>query len=183
MRRLMLLGTLLALVSVGSATAQAPSAPPLPPATKLEAFSPTAGSVMTVGDNDLGTAGSVSVHAKEFRDSKSGVVRGLTVEVDESQYRRELSLVDTDEIPELLKGIDAILDVKANPTTYRQFEIHYRTRGALQVVVYSSAEGKIGYIVQAGRVLIASAALNDGDMRKFRGMVAAGLEKLSAASP
>src|SRR5262245_65443573 len=79
-----------------------------PPATKLEGFKPSAGSLVTFGYDELGQ-GLVSVDVRELRDSKGLIVRGLVVEVIENQYRTERSFVDADEIPELLKGIDALL--------------------------------------------------------------------------
>src|SRR5208282_4154515 len=84
-----------------------------PPATKMEGFKPAAGSVLTLGYDELGKVGGVSVDVREMRDAKGANVRGLLVDVTQNQYRQERSFVDADEIPELLKGFDALLDVKA----------------------------------------------------------------------
>ena len=65
---------------------------------------------------NLGSVAGVSVDVREARDGKGSAVRGLLVEVTESQYRKERSFIDSDEISELLKGFDALLEVKANPT-------------------------------------------------------------------
>ncbi len=148
-----------------AATAQqAPAAPP-PPATKLEANKPAAGSIVTFGYDDLSNVAGISVDARELRDSKNVPVRGLVVQVYQSQYREERSFVDVDEIPELLKAIDALLEVKSNPTSFRSFEVRYTTRGELRLTAYNSSAGAIRFAVEAGRTLKASRSdLSDKDL-------------------
>jgi len=60
-------------MSQAAPTATAPpSAPPPPPATKVEAFQPAAGTIFTIGYNDLGTIGySIVVDARE-RPTRAG---------------------------------------------------------------------------------------------------------------
>src|ERR1700737_3348056 len=77
---------------------------PPPPATRREAFKPSAGSIVTVAYTEMGSVDGVSVDARELRDSRAGSVRRLLIDVRESEYRRERSFVDADEVPELLKG-------------------------------------------------------------------------------
>jgi len=48
--------------------------------------------------------------------------------------------VDADEVGELLKGFDALLEVKANPTQFKNFEVRYTTRGELQLTAFSSRQ-------------------------------------------
>jgi len=109
--------------------------------------------VLTLGFDDLGSVRGISVDVRELRDLKSpGVgVRGLVVDVRESQYRNERSFVDADEIPELLKGLDALLAVKENPTPFKNFEVRYTTRGELQLTAFSTRDGSINYSVRVGR--------------------------------
>jgi hypothetical protein len=167
------LGTLLFYVA---ASAQAPAPPaavtsaPPPPATKIEAFKPAAGTVVTLGYNELGSTYGVSVDAREMRDTRGNVVRGVTVEVTQSEYRQERAFVDADELPELLKGIDALLSVKTNPTTYQNFEVRYTTKGDLQITAFNRS-GQIIYAVQAGRIATAQAFLpDDYALRQLRTM-------------
>jgi len=153
------------------------------PATKLEGFKPAAGSVVTFGYNNLGRVGGfgVSVDVREMRDARGVAVRGLVVEVYQGQYREERSFVDADEIPELLKGIDALLDVRANPTSFENYEVRYTTRGELQLTAYNSGKGDIHYAVQAGRVVTAQRTdLSADDMRKLRALFQAALDKLNS---
>src|SRR4051812_28146106 len=128
---------LAASVSWTAVQAQIPSAaaaqtPPPPPATKIEAFKPAAGSVVTMAYDELGGVSGISVDVREFREAARAPVRGLVVEVTESQYREERSFVDADEIPELLRGIDALLGVNSNPTQFESFEVRYTTKGELR---------------------------------------------------
>jgi hypothetical protein len=151
-----------------------------PPATKIEAFTPTAGSVLTFGYDELGIVAGVSVDVREMRDTKGAGVRGLVVQVSESEYRKERSFVDADEIPELLKGFDALLEVKANPTQFKSFEVRYTTKGELQLTAFNSSRGNIAFAVQAGRVLKAqSIGLGVAEMQKLRGLFDAALQKLN----
>lgn len=163
---------------------QAIASPAAPaPATKMEAFKPSAGSVLTFGYDELGSVGGVTVDVREMHDAKGGSVRGLVVEVYESQYRKERSFVDADEIPELLKGLDALLEVKANPTQFKSFEVRYTTRGELQLTAFNSSRGAIGYAVQAGRTLKAQTiGLNAEAMQKLRGLFDTALQKLNTVA-
>lgn len=158
--------------------------PDLPPATKLEGFKPEAGSIVTFGYDELGKVSYVvSVDVREMRDTKGTSVRGLIVEIIESQYRTERSFVDADEIPELLKGLDALLEVKANPTQFKNFEVRYATRGELQLTTFNDSKGKLQYAIRVGRLLGARrAGLDAADMLKLRGLFEAALQKLNTTS-
>lgn len=155
-----------------------PPIPP-PPATRLEAFKPAAGTVMTLGYNDLGRVSGVSVDARELRDARGAVVRGVVVEVTQSQYREERSFVDSDELPELLKGIDALLAVKSNPTSFQNFEVRYTTKGELQLTAFNS-RGSIQYAVRAGRVTTAQAFLDEDGFRRLRAFFESASDLLGA---
>ena len=161
-------------------------APPPPPATKLEAFTPKAGSLVTLGYDELGAiakfaaSGSVSVDVRELSADVGDAVRGLVVTVRESQYRNENAFVDAEEIDELLAAIDALMAIKTNPTTFVHFERSYSTKGELRLTAYNVTEG-IRYSVRTGRVLRASVStLTTGDLLKLRTMIAAGQAKLRA---
>jgi hypothetical protein len=49
----------------------------------------------------------------------------MTVTVTESQYREEMAFVDGDEMSDLVRGVDALMDLKANPTKFKNFEVRY----------------------------------------------------------
>jgi hypothetical protein len=119
-----------------------------------------------------------------MRDSKGADVRGLLVEVYESQYRKERSFIDADEVAELLKGFDALLDVQTNPTQFKSFEVRYTTKGELQLTAFNDNRGHVMFAVQAGRGLTAqSVGISAKDMQKLRGLFETALQKLNTLGP
>ena len=166
-------------------TAQATQAPStLPPATKMERFQPAAGSVLTFGYDERGNVGGISVDVREMRNAKGSGVRGLLVEVTESQYRRERSFLDADEIPELLKGFNALLEVKTNPTPFENFEVRYTAKGELQLTAFNASNRSIMFAVQAGRTLKAQRiGFGMSDMQKLRGLFEAVALRLDSLTP
>ena len=183
-------GTALALgLAVGAlagckSTAQAPSATQQPlPVTKLEGFKSVAGTLVTLGYEEAGPPNviGITVDMRQLRDSKNSVVKGLLVTITESANRNERAFVDADEIPELLKGIDALLAVKTNPTSFKNFEVRYTTQGALELTTFNSSNGEIKYAVQAGRITKALLVIDDAvDMEKLRALFVAAQTKLSS---
>ena len=157
------------------------AATPPPPATKLEAFRPAAGTVLTIGYDPLGSVGSISVNARELRDGKGVSVHGMVVKVTQSQYREERAFVDADELPELLRGIDALLDVSSNPTSFKQFEVRYPTRGELQITAFNN-RGGIMYAVQTGRITEAQTFISRDELVALRAMFVAAQQKLGGAT-
>jgi hypothetical protein len=157
--------------------------PNRPPATKLEAFKPAAGSVVVLGYDDLGSVGSppVNVDVREMSDTKGAKTMGIAVEVIENWYRRDLSLVDADEIPGLLKGMDALLEMTANPTKFDNFEMRYETQGGLLLTGYNMGRGKQFFTIQVGRDSpVLSGRLNVKDIQKLRAMIEQAAQKISA---
>ena len=151
------------------------------PATKLEGFQPAADSVVTLGYEALGSIGGgrISVDVREIRDSVGHSARGLTVDVRESQTRHERSYVDADEIPALLKGLDALLNAIVNPTPLKRFEVTYTTRGSLILLAYSDASGAAEYSVQAGRTLPSTVSrLGAAELHALRAIFDAAHRKL-----
>lgn len=147
--------------------AQAPVSA-LPPATKLEGFKPAAGSVVTVGITHLGRVSHVSVDVQELRDGDRAPVRGVVVEVTENRNRQERSFVDSEELPELLRAVDALLEVRTNPTGFASFQVRYATRGELTVTAFNSSDGRIDYAVDAGRMLKARRLIDEPQLRSLR---------------
>jgi hypothetical protein len=166
-----------ALLCALPSVAQVPAAPTAPrnqqappPATKLEAFMPAAGTVLVMGYTVTGVVEGISVQARQLRAVNGGVVQGLVVQVTQSEYRQERAFVDADEISELLTGIDALQAVTSNPTSFSSFEVRYRTRGSLEITAFNTARGDIQYAVQAGRVTTAQSFLSKGELSSLRGM-------------
>ena len=174
-------GALAGCKGTAQAPAVAPSATQQPlPATKLEGFKPATGTVVTLGYEDAGPPNviGITVDIRQLRDSKNSVVKGLLVTITESANRNERAFVDADEIPELLKGIDALLAVRTNPTSFKNFEVRYTTRGALELTTFNSSNGEIKYAVQAGRITKTLLVIDAVDMEKLRALFVAAQTKL-----
>jgi len=148
------------------------------PATKMEAFQPSAGSVITFGYDNLNRVMGIEVDVREIKDSRGASARGLLVKVTQSEYSHESSFVDADEIPELIKGFDAILSVSENPTKFSKFEVRYRTKGGLQLTAFNSSENKINYAVQAGEISTSQTFLNASQMDSLKASFQAAQDKL-----
>lgn len=158
----------------------------LPPATKLEAFQPVAGQVTTLGYDQLGliTPGmtvpaTLSVDVRQLQGASSGVVRGVVVEIKTSVHTAR-SFVDEDELPELIKGIDALLSVKSNPTNFTNFEVRYRTKGDLVLAAFNASGDRIRFAVTAGRILTETRSIDESEMHKFRDWMDTAQKKLTS---
>ena len=151
-----------------------------PPPTKLEAFQPTPGSVLTIGHDQLGSIKGISVDVRELRDSSQPPVRGVVVEVADPSGQRERSYIDADELAGLLAGIDALLDVSTNPTRFQNFEVRFVTRGSLELTAFNR-NAEVQYTVQAGRLGFAkSSRLTGADLRQFREYLSSAADKLAS---
>jgi hypothetical protein len=185
--RLLLLLPLLVCAGRSSATAQTPAArqppaallPPLPPATMLEGFPQPIGSMLTLGYDELGEVDGVSVDVREIRDMRGGRVRGLVVEIATTPTSGEQSLVDADEIPGLLKAVDDLVAITANPTQFRSFEVRYMTRGELALTASSSRNRGIVFGVEVGRLAKVRRALTAGEMHQLRTLFEVASQKLA----
>ncbi len=173
------------------APAQNPVGPELPmvmtappPATKLEGFLPTPGSVVTVGHEEIGTIAGISVEVREIRDATGLAARGLVVRATDSQSRDTRSFVDVDELPDLIKGIDALLVVRANPTQLKSFEVHYATRGELEITTFNTGRGDVLYAVQTGTIRRGErSGLSVADLQRLRTFFELASQKLAALPP
>lgn len=157
---------------------------PLPPATVMEAFQYPIGTLFTVGYDDLGDVAGISVEVREMRDARGGRVRGVVVEVATGQSGREQSLIDADEIPDLLKGFDAMLEIRANPTQFRSFETRFATKGELILSANSTRNRGVLYAVEVGRLVKARrGGLTAGEMHQLRVLLEAASQKLATLVP
>ena len=153
---------------------------PLLPPTKLEAFQPPVGSVFTIAYDDLGVVGSARVELREVRDGGGKPVRGLIVEVTESDGTVR-SYVDADEIAGLLRGCDALLEVGANPTPFRIYEARYATRGSLVLAASTNDDKGTLFSVTVGRFRTARTNnLTLSQMGQLRSVFAAAAETLAS---
>jgi hypothetical protein len=106
----------------------------------------------------------------------------MKVEVTESEYRNESAFIDADELPELIRGIEALIAVTANPTQFRNFEVHYKTRGSLNLVAFNDQKGNISYAIEAGKITKASAFTNENGMAALKEAFLKAQEKLNGVA-
>jgi hypothetical protein len=190
--RLSVVVCLMSLLPLSSAAAQTPQdppaapapmfvSPPPPPATLLERFKPANGSVLTIGSEDLGEVAGISVDVRELRDSSGNLARGVIVEMSTGrQAPREQSFVDEDELPELMKGFDALLGISQNPTPFKNFDVQYATKGELVLTASSSRNRGILYRVEVGRfVKLRSGPLTAGEIHQLRTLFEGASQKLA----
>ena len=153
--------------------------PPLPPATALEGFRQPIDGMLTLGFDDLGEVDGVFVDVREIRDSRGNRARGIVVEIGSAPAVREQSFVDADEIPGLLKAIDDLVAITANPTQFKSFEIRYMTRGEMGLTASSSRNRGIFYGIEVGRLTKARKAISAGEMHQLRTLFEAASQKLA----
>ncbi len=154
------------------------------PATRLEAVQAEVGAIMTVGHELLGTVakGRVFLDVRDVRDSKGNTAGGATLHLIESQTRDERAFLDFDELPALLKNLDALLKFTANPTPFKRFEARFTTRGNLSFVAYSNSTGAIEYALQVNKVPPATISNIDSvDMLKLYALIEQAVQKLTIA--
>jgi len=154
--------------------------PPLPPATHIEGFRAPIGAVVTVGYEVLGEVAGISVDARELRDTTGGRVRGVVTEVTEEKAAPQQSYIDVDELPDLNRGMDRLLNVTDNPTQFRNFEMHYATKGEMELVASSSRNRGVVFSVEVGRLVKARRErLTAGELHQLRTLIEAASQKLA----
>lgn len=168
----------------------APNAPlpvvvqPAPvPATKLENFRPELGAIVTVGFEGLGGIGRsrLMVEVRDMRDSRGNTAGGVSITVVEGA-RLERTFIDVDELPGVLRSMDALLKISANPTAFKRFESRFTTRGNLSFVAYSNSAGAIEYALQVDEVPQATVMnVESVEMLRLRELLEQALQKLNIA--
>ena len=145
--------------------------------TKIEIFQARTGVVLiknyTVMGSITGLGGTITVTAFEFTDAQTGKKEyGIGIEAKESGRlsRENRSYVDYDEISSLIAGIDYTSRIDGKQSKLKNFEAHYRTRGELDVTVFSGQAG-IESAVSVGRISSISVFLQLEGLQKFRQII------------
>jgi hypothetical protein len=152
--------------------------------TKLESFRPEPGAIMTIGHEIVGgiRRGSAVVEVRDVRDSRGNSAGGLTILLVAATTRIERMFLDVDEIPGVLKSLDALLKYTANPTPFKKFEARFVTRGNLSFVAYANVTGNIEYALQVDEVPQNTLSnIDSADMLRIRELIEQGLQKLQMA--
>ncbi len=171
----------------GRAAAQATAAEP-EPRTTIERFAARESVVLLHGSHTAGSirvaGGRLAVESREVVEPASGrKVYGVAVELTEtgSPDRTVRAYVDDDELPSLLKALEALSRISPSATRLDRVRAEYRTRGGLQASVFAGGPGIrvtiSGGTEATGQVRI---TLSPQEFDQFRGLVADAKGKLDA---
>ncbi|MCO5095155.1 MAG: hypothetical protein M9960_08155 [Xanthomonadaceae bacterium] len=160
-------------------------APP-EPATKLEAFQATTGTVVVRGYTTAGTVrglgGVITVDAREFRDASNlgKRVTGISISVKETSRleRENTSFIDAEEIESLLQGLEYIGKATKEVTSFENFEAEYRTKGDFRVTAFNDNSGQLNIAVSSGRIGKSTAYLKAPQLQELKAFVEAARAKL-----
>jgi len=182
--------------------AQDQAEPSKAPATKLEAFQARTGVVLIRGFSIVGSllgetfyvgpglgGRSVVVQAREFRDGSdpnSPGATGISITVKETTglYRENTSYIDVDEIDSLVKGIEYVSKASKDVTKLDQFEVEYRTKGDLRIIVFTTTHTTtVGVYntmaaISSGTIGRTTAYLKVADLGELRDLIVAAKAKL-----
>lgn len=156
------------------------------PATKLEAFQATTGTVVVRGFTTTGTVrglgGVVTVDAREFRDASNPNKRvtGISISVKEASRleRENTSFIDAEEIESLLQGLDYIGKATKEVTSFENFEAEYRTKGDFRVTAFNDNSGQLNIAVSSGRIGKSTVYLKASQLSELKALVEAARSKL-----
>jgi hypothetical protein len=125
--------------------------------------------------------GNARVEAMEIRDSaNSQRVTGVVVTImDAPNSANEIrSLIDYDEIDALVKALDNLMKADETITKLTHFEVRYRTRGDLEIIVFKQLAGGVAVAVEGGFFERPRLLLTLEDLTRLRWMIAQAKERL-----
>ena len=159
------------------------------PRNKLEDFEGRTETLLIKGRHWVGTArvqnGSARVEALEIRDTMatataSGVV--ITIMADGGPPGEIRALIDYDEIDSLLKAMDSALKAGDGISRLSHFEVHYRTKGDFEVMVFKQMENNaIAAAIEGGFFDRSRLYMTIDDLTKVRWMISQGKDQLDQA--
>src|SRR5215471_5784103 len=195
--RLFVFAILILIVST-NASAQLPRRDRLPaprdpqfyePRNNLEDFDGRVGTLLIRGRHFVGTIraqnGFARVEATEIRDSANGTTASgavITFVADGGPPGEIRSLIDYEEIDELLKAMDTASKAGESITRLSHFEVRYRTKGDFEIMVFKQLDNNvIAAAVEGGFFDRSRLYLSIDDLVKLRWMIAQAKEQLDQA--
>ena len=156
------------------------------PRNKLEDFDGRMETLLVKGRTWVGTArgqnGWARVEAIEIRDTvnstqANGVI--VTIVADGGPPGEIRSLIDYEEIDALVKAMDTAGKASEAITKLTHFEVHYRTRGDFEVMVFKQlSNNAIAAAIEGGFFDRSRLLLTLDDLTKLRWMIVQAKEKL-----
>jgi len=156
------------------------------PRNKLEDFDGRMETVLIKGRSWAGTLraqnGTARVEAIEIRDSSNNVqVTGvvITINADGGPPGEIRSLIDYDEIDALVKAMDTAAKAGEGITKLTHFEVHYRSKGDFEVMVFKQiSNNAIAAAIEGGFFDRSRLLMTLEDFTKLRWMIVQAREKL-----
>ena len=156
------------------------------PRNKLEDFDGRMETVLIKGRTWVGVirgqGGNARVEAMEIRDSTNGAQATgviVTITADGGQAGDLRSFIDYDEIDALVKAMDAAAKASESITKLTHFEVHYRTKGDFEVMVFRQlSNNAIAAAIEGGFFDRSRLLLTLEDFIKLRWMIVQAKEKI-----
>jgi hypothetical protein len=156
------------------------------PRNKLEDFDGRMETVLVKGRSWAGTLraqnGTARVEAVEIRDSSNnaqatGVI--ITINADGGPPGEIRSLIDYDEIDALVKAMDTAAKAGEGITRLTHFEVHYRSKGDFEVMVFKQiSNNAIAAAIEGGFFDRSRLLMTLEDFTRLRWMIVQAREKL-----
>ena len=156
------------------------------PRNKLEDFEGRAETLLIKGKHWVGTVrtqnGTARVEATEIRDTianttAAGVV--ITIKADGGPAGEIRALIDYEEIDLLLKAMDSALKAGDGISRLSHFEVHYRTKGDFEIMVFKQMENNaIAAAIEGGFFDRSRLYLTIDDLTKLRWMISQARDQL-----
>ncbi|HEX5703189.1 MAG TPA: hypothetical protein VFX97_08335 [Pyrinomonadaceae bacterium] len=153
------------------------------PRNKLEEFESRPSAVLIKGRTWVATLraqiGSARVEATEIREAgNSARATGVTITINSPEPGDVRCLIDYEEIDDLVKAFDALAKADDSTTKLTHFELHYRTRGDFEIIVFKQTSGGIAAAIEGGYFERTRILLTLEDFTKLRWMIVQAKEKL-----
>ena len=153
------------------------------PRNKLEEFESRQSAVLIKGRTWVATLraqnGSARIEATELREAgNSARATGVTITINSPEPGDVRCMVDYEEIDDLVKAFDALAKADDSTTKLTHFELHYRTRGDFEIIVFKQVSGGIAAAIEGGYFERTRVLLTLDDFTKLRWMIVQAKEKL-----
>jgi hypothetical protein len=153
------------------------------PRNKLEEFEGYPETILIKGRTYVGTLrspeGTARVEATEIRNDTNritGVV--VTFNASENGQPEIRSMIDYDEIDQLIKAFDTLAKADESVTKLTHYELHYRTKGDFELLVYKKIAGGVVAAVEGGFFERTRLFMNLDEFTKLRWLIAQAKERL-----
>jgi hypothetical protein len=153
------------------------------PRNKLEEFESRESTVLIKGRSWVATLrasnGSARVEATEIHEAgSSSRTTGVTITINGPEPGDIRCLIDYEEIEDLVKAFDAMGKAGDSTTKLTHFELHYRTRGDFEIIVFRQLTGGIAAAIEGGYFERTRVLLTLDEFTRLRWMIVQAKEKL-----